>query len=358
MFIRWYKKYEHRLSVLAFLTGFTIDNFTLTRIDLLFDNLILATYLVFAALGIFLLQFLLRKKIERKIIKNIALVLPFFIQFAFGGLFSGYFVFYSRSASFVTSWLFIILIIMLMIGNEFFKRQYARLEFQISIFFITLFSFSIFYIPILVHKIGAWIFVLSGLTSLIIIAVFIKLLALVIPQKIKRSQSQLRTSILTIFVIFNILYFTNIIPPIPLSLKEGSVHHYVERIGENYRARSETIKWYEIHKRISPRIHLREDDPVYVFTSVFAPTDLTTKVFHSWQYFDETLGEWVETDRLAYSIFGGRDGGYRGYSQKTNVIPGKWRVDIVTERNQIIGRERFDIKRVDTRPDNIIAEDL
>ena len=44
------------------------------------------------------------------------------------------------------------------------------------------------------------------------------------------------------------------------------------------------------------------------------------------------------------SIFGGRDGGYHTYSIKGNIIPGLWRVDIETERGQIIGREEFKIE--------------
>lgn len=357
MFRTWYKKYEHRLSIIAFLTGFTIDNLTLTRIDLWLDNLILGSYLVLAATGIFLFQYLVRKKIHRHITKNVALILPLIIQFAFGGLFSGYFVFYSKSASFVTSWLFVVLIAVLLIGNEFFKRRYARLEFQVSIFFITLFSFAIFYVPILTHQIGAWVFVLSGLISLVLITVFIKLLSFITPNRVKKSRNQLNTSILSIYIAFNVLYFTNVIPPIPLSLTEASTHHYVERIGNGYRARSEVAKWYEVHKIVNPRIHLREGDPVYVYTSVFAPTDLNTEVFHSWQYYDEANNDWIEVDRFNYSIFGGRDGGYRGYTRKTNVFPGNWRVDVVTERNQIIGRERFEIRSANERP-LVVAEEL
>lgn len=340
MLRRFYTKYEKYLSIITFLFGFTVDNITLTRIDLWLDNLILASYLFLAGFGIFLFHFLKRKPPKSRLRRNVVLLLPLLIQFAFGGLFSGYFVFYSRSASLATSWIFVVLIILLLIGNEFFKKRYARLEFQLSIFFITLFSFTIFYLPIFFNTIGAGVFLLSGLISLIGIWLFINLLAFAIPKRIRRTKRSLTRIILFIYVFFNVLYFTNVIPPIPLSMKEVGVHHHIERVGNTYEVKTELVKWYEIHRKIAPRIHI-QDGAVYVFSAVFAPTDLNTTVFHRWQYYDEMTKAWIESDQFNYKIFGGRDGGYRGYTNKGNIFPGRWRVDVVTERNQIIGRTTF-----------------
>ena len=240
----FYKKYEHRLSIGAFFLGFIIDNLTLTRIDLWLDNLILGSYIVLAALSILLFQVVLNKEKLGYFSSRLYLILPLIIQFAFGGLFSGYFVFYSRSASFATSWIFVILILALLIGNEVFKKRYARLEFQVSIFFITLFSFSIFYIPILFNEIGVWVFMLSGLVSLVLIWIFVKILGFVIKEKARVARQKIFTSIFSIYVIFNILYFTNIIPPIPLSMKDAGVFYLVERLENgNYNVLTEDLKW-------------------------------------------------------------------------------------------------------------------
>lgn len=215
---QFFEKYEKYLSIAAFLGGFTLDNLTLTRIDLWFDNLVLGGYLLLAGLAIFFFHFLKRKPPKGAFRRNIVAFLPIFLQFEFGGLFSGFFVFYSRSASLATSWIFALFLMALLIGNEFFKRRYARLEFQVSIFFVTLFSFSIFYVPILFDSIGAGIFLLSGVLSLIGIWFFLNILAAAIPQRIKQARKILTRIILFIYVTFNILYFTNIIPPIPLSM--------------------------------------------------------------------------------------------------------------------------------------------
>lgn len=64
---------------------------------------------------------------------------------------------------------------------------------------------------------------------------------------------------------------------------------------------------------------------------------------HHWQYYDEAKGEWVSRDRLAFSITGGNRTGYRGYSFKARAEAGKWRVDVETERGQVLGRISFRI---------------
>ncbi|MCF1193471.1 DUF2914 domain-containing protein, partial [Mangrovimonas sp. AS39] len=59
-------------------------------------------------------------------------------------------------------------------------------------------------------------------------------------------------------------------------------------------------------------------------------------------------GKWVSGSKISFPIKGGRNEGYRGFSKKENVFSGKWRVDIETERGQVVGRVRFDIFIVDT----------
>lgn len=310
--------------------GFIIDNFTLTRIDQWLDNLILLSYLLIAGLGIFLFNLFESRGWGHGIF-------PLAIQFAFGGLFSGYFVFYSRSASLASSWIFIAFIILFLIGNELSKGKYSRLGFQVGVFFTALFSFSIFYIPILVNKIGAWVFVLSGVVSLIAIRLFVKLLSYITPEKIKDTKIVLFGIVGTIFVVFNILYFTNVIPPIPLSLKEVGVYHSVERVGDNYNVTFEDKEWYQFYKRYNDTFH-SNNESVYFFSAVFAPSDLKTNLYHRWQYYD---GEWITINKFFIPILGGRGEGYRGYSYKSNPLPGKWRVDVITEREQVVGRAEF-----------------
>lgn len=53
---------------------------------------------------------------------------------------------------------------------------------------------------------------------------------------------------------------------------------------------------------------------------------------------------------VAFTLSGGRSGGYRGYSEKDNPEPGKWRVTIETVEGQTIGRLNFKIENVSASP--------
>lgn len=339
-----YEEYERKVGPVAMLVGVTVDFFAFRRIDLLFDTLVLVGYLTIAALGITLVNLYEGGIIKGRVFDRLRKWLPLLIQFSFGGLFSAFFVFYVKSASFVTSWPFFVVLVFLLVGNEFFRERYMKLTFNISIYFLALFSFTMFYMPILTKNIGIGSFIISGFASLALIAIFVSLLYKAIPRRILEAKHALIWSIASIYIGVNFLYAANIIPPIPLALKESGVYHSVSRSGSTYTVRGEDKKWYE--SLTHETIHITEWEPVYVFTSVFAPTDLKTPVNHHWQYKDES-GNWVTSDKLTYPIIGGRDGGYRGYSFKHAVFPGEWRVDIETESGQVIGRVRFNIERVD-----------
>lgn len=341
--VAFFRRYERHLSSLALVVGFIIDNLTLKRIDLLFENLVLSGYLCIAGTSILLINLSEGAWIRGRIAGYIKAFAPVVMQFAFGALFSGFVVFYSRSASLAASWPFMLVLVGILIGNESFRRYYVRLTFQISIFFLALFSFSIFYIPIIVGMMNAWMFLLSGAVSIVALSLFLALLWKIVPMRAIESRNPIFWSIAGIFLLINVFYFLNILPPIPLSLKEAGVYHDVVRVGDSYRLTSEDRPWYE---RFLPHetITLAPGNPAYVFTSVFAPTKLSTNTVHEWQYYDASEEAWKIASRIQFLVQGGRDGGYRGYSMKVNVWPGKWRVDVETERGQLIGRIRFNIE--------------
>lgn len=336
-----YDTYERHISAVAVISGFTIDNLTLTRIDLTLDNVILLSYLAVALAGITLTNLYVSGKLRAPFFEKICWLFPISLQFSFGGVFSGFFVFYSRSASLAASWPFLLFLLLLLVGNEFFREQYKRLTFQLSIFYVALLSYLIFFIPIVVKGMGALVFLFSGLVSLIVITLVVQGLESVLPGRIRQSRRGLAWSIAGIFIAMNVLYFTNILPPIPLSLKDAQVAHAVERRGSEYVIVREEARWYDV---FDPRdeIHVGANDPVSFFSSVFAPTDIDTDITHVWQY--KRGDEWVTATRITFPIVGGRDGGYRGWSTKRNIFPGTWRVAVQNDRGQQLGRVTFEVK--------------
>ncbi|NQU83116.1 MAG: DUF2914 domain-containing protein [Parcubacteria group bacterium] len=344
-------KYENYLSPGALVTGFIWDNLTLQRIDLWLENVVILVYLFVTGASILFLNAHSAGKLRHRFSDKFASIVPLVLQFGFGGLFSAFVVFYTKSATFITSWPFMLFLAVLLIGNELFQKKYHRLTFQMSIFFIALFSYSIFAVPVMIGKMGAWVFVLSGFFSLLLFSFVLFILYYINPERVKQTKHFLIWSIGAIFLTFNIFYFTNIIPPVPLSLKDGGIYHYVDRVetGE-YFVEYESPPWYLFFKDFNPTFHWVPGTKVYSYSSVFAPTKLNTKISHRWSYYDERKGEWTVLDTLPYTIVGGRDGGYRGYSFKSNMMAGEWRVDIITERGQLLGRMNFDVVQVEAPP--------
>jgi len=346
------EKYERRLSSIALLGGFVIDTFTLQRVDTLFENIVLFTHISIVGLGILFLNILERKRIRGKFLTRVHLLLLIGIQFSFGAIFSAFVIFYSRSASLAASWPFLLLLLGLLIGNEFVKKQYVRLTFQVGVYFLVIFTFSIFYVPVLIGKIGTVVFLISGLISLVLIVGFLYIISFFAHDRIKKSFYSLVLTVGGIFIAMNSLYFLNIIPPIPLALKDVDVYHDISRANETeYQVLKEVDPWYDF-VWIHERLHITpEDRSAYVFSAVFAPTDLNTSIIHNWQYFNKDINRWVTSSKIRFSIVGGRDQGYRGYTKKDNLFPGLWRVNVETSRGQLIGRTRLKIIEDDTLPE-------
>lgn len=343
--IALYKRHERRITSLALVGGFIFDSFTLKRIDLLFENLAMLSYLVVSGIGIALLNYYHEHPPRWELVKRVENLLPLAIQFTFGGLFSAFFIFYYRGASFSSSWPFLVVLLFLLVGNEFFREHYKRLTFQVSIYFLAIFSFFIFFIPVILKTMGAGVFILSGLVSLIFIYLFCLGLFKVVPTRYQDSKVGIVNSIIIIFSIINALYFANVIPPMPLSIKNPGIYHSIQKSGSDYVAKVEKKRWFEslpffFHQTLS----IKPGGSLYAWSPVFAPTDLDTNIVHDWQYFDERAGHWVSLTKITFSIVGGRNEGYRGFSKKDKLNAGKWRVDVETPRGQIIGRIRFDIE--------------
>ncbi len=335
--------YETRISAGTLIGGFIFDYLTLQRVDFLWDNLFIVLYLLAAGFCIIIINLYEEGRLRNRFMEKIYEFLPFVLQFCFGGLFSAFAVFYFKSSSIVSGGIFVFILLILLVGNEFFKKRYQRLVFQISIYFVAIFSFSIFFLPVLVKHMGPWVFLGSGALSLVAILAFMLIISRFSPRRYENERPILILTISCLFVFINILYFTKIIPPIPLALKSGDVFHFIERKSDgSYRAIGEdNARWYEKFK--TKTVHLKSLGSVYVFSSVFSPTDLKAKIIHDWQYFDEVSGKWVSVSKIDFNIIGGRGNGFRGFTKKENISPGKWRVDIKTERDQIIGRIRFNV---------------
>lgn len=346
----WYARFERPISSLSLVGGFVFNALTLKRVDMYLENFWIIAHLLVVAVCIVWINMMEDKNEDEKNPSKVNFWLVNILQFFFGGLLSTFLVFYFRSSDLSNSWPFFLLLLSAFWANESLKKRYARLGFQISFLYLSLFAFAIFFVPVVVKAIGYRVFLLSGMASLFTIGIFLLILAAVAREKFSRSATIVFASIAGIFVAVNILYFTNIIPPIPLSLQNGGVYHSVmKNAAGNYVVQYEDTGWRP-NVTLYPDFHLKASNPVYVYSAVFSPPSLNTTIVHEWQYDDPKTHAWRDCERIELPVVGGRDGGFRTYSMKTNMTPGRWRVTVATLKGEVIGRVRFNVLATDTEP--------
>ena len=154
----------------------------------------------------------------------------------------------------------------------------------------------------------------------------------------------------------NFLYFTNLIPPIPLSLKDADVYHLVEKNQDgNYLVTYENYDWRK-YFQMYPTFKEASGSPVYIYSAIFSPKNLNINIVHEWQHYDIVSHKWKIESTINLSVIGGRDGGFRTYSMRSGLASGKWKVYIKTLQGQTIGSVRFKILPTDTDP--ILASEI
>ena len=346
---RFYERYERYLIPGALLFGIITYSLLFRTVNLKLAFSILTLHFIFSGSVIAFMHLYNAGYLRFKGSRILRILSPLFLQYSFGALLSGSLIFYWFSSSFVASWPFILIIVILMISNDLLKKYYLWFRVQMGVYFFIAFSLSVLILPFLVKEIGVIVFLLGGFLSLFIIFCYLYGLSIFLP-RVYKERKVFAVIIIVIFVIMNSFYFTNVIPPVPLTLRDSEVAHHIERRDGDYILRTEDDSFLERYF-FGKNIHLAEGDRVYFFSSVLAPVWLGTDIVHHWQYYDEESGKWVSRNKVEFPIVGGRDEGYRGYSFISNVFPGLWRVMVETSRGQVIGRESFRVVSTYRSPD-------
>lgn len=343
--VKFWRRYEHHIGVGALAVGFTFDLFLAKRPDSVLDNALLLTYLFVA--GAFIIILNLRETHRKESTSAEPLFLLLILQFCFGGLASNLLVLYGHSGTLAGSALFLGLLVSLVFGNEYLRNRYTLLRFNIAVYYFLLLTYCIIAVPTFIfHSVGTLVFIMSGAISLGTIAVYLGLLYAAVLRKTGRGLYDVSILVATIFCLFNGLYFLDIIPPVPLSLKNIGVYHTVlKESGGGYFATYEPTEWYVFWRDTSATFTVSAQDggnTASCFSSVFAPSDLSTAIYHRWEEFDPRAGQWQTMSRISFPISGGRSAGYEGYTIKT-VTPGQWRCDVESASGALIGRVSFDV---------------
>jgi hypothetical protein len=148
------------------------------------------------------------------------------------------------------------------------------------------------------------------------------------------------------------LYFTRVIPPIPLSLTELEVVHSVTVLENRvYRIVTEEAPWWNSLPFMTHTLH-PANASIACFARVYAPAKFSVEIFHRWQFKDAD-GNWSEFARINYPIVGSNQFGYKGYSIIT-ARNGTWRCSVETKRGQVLGRAEVNVS-IGGRPTGLVT---
>ena len=347
------ERYERHVSAIAMIAGFAFDNYYFGRIDHPVTQFVLFAYVSVAIGSILFLHYgESHAEPDGTLRKTHALPVAA-TQFAFGGLWSAFLIFYGRSAVIAASWPFLIVLAAILVGNEIFRKYHARLAFTCTLLCFALFSYAIFAVPVFTGTMGPQVFLLSGILATASFGLVLLALWRIGPQRIKAAWRGIGLGAVGVLAAINLFYFANILPPLPLALANAGIFHSVTKEGGIYRALAEQRGWIAV-ANADPVMHVGPGEPLYLYSAVFAPIALRTRIVHIWQRYDETAKHWRIESIVPYLITGGRDGGYRGYSIKSSPKTGQWRVDIATTDGLLIGRVEFSVAAASGAVPNVV----
>jgi len=330
-------KYGKFAPAAFFIGGVLFDVVTLGRVDQVGT---LLQEFIFLTIAGFILFLEIKGGLSRESRKWMIFIWDYHIEiihFLFGGLLSAFTIFYFKSTSSVSSILFIALLASFLVLNEieYFKKKGVILRW--AMFSVCLWSFMNILIPVLSGRIGLSVFILSS--SIVMIPLFL------IIRFVDFEDGGLRRKLTAIGagvpLLGILLYFLEVIPPVPLSMQYAGIYHGVVKKNGQY-ILSRNREWWKFWQNGDQDFYYRTGDKVFLFARIFSPTDFSHQIKLRW-LFKNSRKKWEVWDVIPIRIKGGREEGFRGFAFKSNVAIGDWRIVIETSDNREIGSIDFEI---------------
>lgn len=331
---------NRRRPALLFAGGFLFDLATIKRIDSWPDIALQLCYLA-------LLTLLLIRQVrahEGAWVPSgwTARLWPFNVEilhFLYGGLLSAYVVLYMKSSSGSRPLVFFSLLVLLLFINEMPQLRRVSHRLRLGLYAFCVFSFLIYFIPVLVGALGDGIFLIAlGLAGGIVWGVAGRLSA------DRARRWRIFWPAAAVLSGIALLYAFRLVPPVPLSVQDHGIYHDVARKDGGFEVTWEKAPWYRFWRNESRPFRARPGDRVHYFVRIFAPSRFRHTVLIRWELKDPRTDRFLTSDRIPLSVVGGRADGYRGFAIKSNITPGLWRVSAETQDGRTIGSLRFEIE--------------
>lgn len=336
--------FKTHFSIIALVAGFLFDLLTLKRIDQTITLVQHGIFLLIIA-GILSLFFLHQQNYLTKntLIKKHQDKFNFILHFLFGGLLSAFTIFYFKSSSIMTSFLFLSLLIGLLLINEHKSFQSMGLKIKFAMFSLCMISYFSYLVPTLIGFIG----LIPLLISVVLVLAIVILMTLVLdkPEIHKDAlKQQITVPCLSVLMIFLALYALKLIPPVPLSIKHIGIYHNVGKSNGKFEL-TYNRSWWKFWQNGDQDFSALPQDKIYCFASIFSPTQFSDQIYFHWS--KKNKSRWVEQDKVAIDISGGREQGFRAYTYKSQYTSGDWRVQVKTKDGFELGRIYFEIEKLD-----------
>lgn len=350
-----YERTERWHGPLFLVFGSAWDWLTLGRIDRLFDNLYMASCLIGLAVLLVLERRAAHDAWVPALVRRHRRWTFLGTQFLYGALYSGYVFYYAKSTPIGRGLIYVGLLLALLVVNELANRHLRGDLVRLGLFYFCAFCFLLFFVPVVTGSLIG--FVTAGLGAMALTAPVIAAIHVgpVVPEASIEARTLREAPVwhalglhglvqVALLAVLVGLGRADVIPPVPLALKYGGVFHDVTRTDDGYRLvwEQQPTTWTWRHH---DAVFRRDDDQtVWCFTAIFAPTGMTVDLRHRWTWWDPTERRWVETDRLDWRIHGGRGAGWRGFTHKQNLQPGSWRIHVETEDGRELGAIDFEVR--------------
>ena len=319
------------------------------------------------------------------------------IAFVLGSGLSFVFIYYYRSVQVSVMWPILIVMLALMCMNEFVKNITRRALMEIAILMFTVYLYFIYVFPTLFYNLTTYTLVLSVVFALLFNIVLTRAILWEkegLDININRFGYKLLAINIFIPVVMGILYITNNLPAVPVTLRSIEVYNEVQKstdkkLGNIYTSINydkncardvntitdkkdywndfkelfivKTIKvqncggitsvtnlGYSSTTIDATNATSNHSNRITVYTAVYMPGYFFQNniVSHIWSHYEN--GNWVEKKRVSYPIVSGRDGGYRGYTYIDTPVDsligpgeGHWKIRVMNSDNRLIGEYRF-----------------
>jgi hypothetical protein len=341
-----YYRYEKWLPALYFVIGFTWDSLTLQRIDHFYTTFVLTSYIIWLMVALYIFNLAKDGRWKNTFLEKAEPYTLFAVQFFFGSSLSAYIIFFFRSVSFTKTLIFLGILVFMYIANELLKHHYTNKYMQFGAFFFVSFTYFEFNIPVFTGTMSVFIFMASGIVALALTLCFTTIIYWKSPSTRREvTPWKLFLLIVCIYSTINVCYFLNVIPPVPMALKQGLIAYHVEKNHGSYLVTYDPDKTYKFWRTYNHHVDYMPDDTIFAYTSIFAPTDLKKSVAHRWMWYNPNKHDWKTSDIIGYKVTGGRGNGYRGFTYKTNLHPGRWKIEVITKDGLILGTMKFTLKK-------------